>query len=315
MRAGELLKLQTISQTSFSQQYAYPPGLTLYRILYTSKDFRNMTVPASGYILLPFHLEYRRTASTRTVIWTHGTSGSSRDCAPSADQGLFYNWHMPYALARDGYVVLAPDYAGLGADASFHYMSGLGHAEDVINMVRAVRDAMPFVNLTSWVVAGHSEGGMTSWATNELQSLRPDPGFLGSVALAPATNFVRTIARGLSTPSARSHFGNTFLGKRYSLFVFESVRRITEQLVATDHLTPRGVELLSLVTSRGCDATAPHILESFTLDDIYSDYTWANSAQSDLWTNLTMNRAVGALAKPLLIIQGDEDRRSRARHD
>lgn len=74
---GEVLKVERVSNTSLSSQYGYPAGLTLYRMMYTSSNVRNKTVPATAFVLQPY------VPTNRTVAWTHGTSGITRDCAPS----------------------------------------------------------------------------------------------------------------------------------------------------------------------------------------------------------------------------------------
>ena len=304
---GQLLKLQTVSNTSLSRRYAYPPGLTLYRILYTSEDINRNTVPASGFLLLPYDLTFLDPVAPRTLVWTHGTSGFARDCAPSADRGLFYNWSALYALALNGYVILAPDYAGLGTNTPFHYMSGSSHANDATNMLLTVRRTLPFLGIQKWATIGHSEGGMVSWITNLRQKSSSIGGFVGSVSLAPAMDFARTMARGLLSSGYRQQFEQSIGGKMYSLFMLESISRVQGRLDPERFLTPLGTQLLWLVTQSGCDATACNITRQFSLDDIYSDYSWANSTESEEWASITMNTSAEKLAGPMIIIQGQRD--------
>ena len=100
---GDVLKLERVSGMALNAQYAYPAGLTLWRVMYTSLDPRNETVPATAFVLAP----YQKTK--RTVAWTHGTAGITRDCTPSNQRQLYYDFTGLYSLALQGNNVVGPD--------------------------------------------------------------------------------------------------------------------------------------------------------------------------------------------------------------
>lgn len=110
MKGGEVLKLDRISGTDLNKQYGYPAGLTLWRLMYTSRDVFNQTVPATAFVLAPY------AESKGAVAWTHGTSGITRDCAPSVQRTLYYDFDGLFQLVLQGYIVVATDYAGQGSD-------------------------------------------------------------------------------------------------------------------------------------------------------------------------------------------------------
>lgn len=304
---GKALKLNHVSNSSLSENYEYPPGLNLYRIQYTSENITGDTIPATGFVLLPYEQGFKGGKETRTVVWTHGTSGGTRACAPSGDYGLMYNWRTLYYLSVEGYVVIAPDYAGQGAEGPFHYMSAVEHAHDAGNMVMAVREAMPSVGVDEWVVVGHSEGGMTAWVTNSVQKKEPVSGFLGSVALAPSLSFSQTFANYFTTPEKRKALVNKVkLGTMYSLFVLRSIEQLNS-IQPARYLTEIGLRLYQIITKNGCDWDAPYLLERYSLDEIYSNYSWASSPEAASWINYTQNDGQMELAKPMRIIQGTAD--------
>lgn len=177
---GKLLKLQQVTGTQFDANYGYPSGLTLYRMMYTSLDLFNVTVPATAFVLLPY------SASNRTVVWTHGTSGITRECGPSNWRTLYYDFLGLFQLAQQGNNVIAPDYAGQGSNTQFNYVAGTSHAHDASYAVVAARQALPAINLAQWAGIGHSEGGMTAWAIAEREAAQPVGGYLGGVSLAPS---------------------------------------------------------------------------------------------------------------------------------
>ncbi|KAF4965145.1 hypothetical protein FSARC_7012 [Fusarium sarcochroum] len=81
----------------------------------------------------------------------------------------------PFAIAQQGYALIAPDYAGQGCDIpqGFMYESGALHAHDTSFTTQAARKAL---------------GGLTAWRTNEREadSKKAIGGFLGAVSLAIA---------------------------------------------------------------------------------------------------------------------------------
>jgi pimeloyl-ACP methyl ester carboxylesterase len=89
-------------------------------------------------------------------------------------------------LVAAGYVVVLPDYQGLGNDK--YYSPYLEPKTAGYNMIDAVRAARKLVPNTSerWIAAGFSQGAQAAWAANELApSYGKGLTLLGSVALAP----------------------------------------------------------------------------------------------------------------------------------
>jgi pimeloyl-ACP methyl ester carboxylesterase len=57
----------------------------------------------------------------------------------------------------------------------------------VIYSVPAAHAAVPHLS-SKWVIAGHSQGGLSSLGAAQLEADRNDPGYLGTVALAGAAD-------------------------------------------------------------------------------------------------------------------------------
>jgi len=102
-------------------------------------------------------------------------------------KSLFYNWEGLYEYVMLGYAVVATDYAGLGAGGRHAYLDMLSNATDVINSVPAAHAAVPDLS-KKWVVIGHSQGGLSSLGVAQLEGGIKDPNFLGTVALAGASD-------------------------------------------------------------------------------------------------------------------------------
>jgi len=120
------------------------------------------------------------------ITFGHGSAGIQSDCAPSLSPNLMGLAAPVAQLVQAGYVVVLPDYQGLGNDK--FYSPYLEPKTAGYNMIDAVRAAQKLVPNTSerWIAAGFSQGAQAAWAANEL-ALTYGKGLklLGSVALAP----------------------------------------------------------------------------------------------------------------------------------
>lgn len=107
------------------------------------------TVPSGGY---------------KFIVWNHGTVGIADKCAPSANIGNSYSQpDMLQLLAGRGYIVVAPDYAGLGVSNHPHsYLVKKETAISIWDSVKAAKNLAGLNGLTTSndvVIFGHSQGG------------------------------------------------------------------------------------------------------------------------------------------------------------
>src|ERR1700738_4057215 len=175
----------TLVRAEPATDFSLPPGVTATRILYHTRTANNKDALASGVVLIPYG---RPPAGGWPLLaWSHGTSGVARVCAPSLMKSLFYNWEGLYEYVLMGYAVVATDYAGLGTEGRHAYLDMLSNGTDVINSIPAARAAVPMLSET-WLAAGPSQGGLSSLGVAELEGAVKDPNFLGTVALAGASD-------------------------------------------------------------------------------------------------------------------------------
>lgn len=122
----------------------------------------------------------------RIVVWTHGTAGVGDRCAPSKNR-LNDNFKVAAeALLAQGYVIIAPDYEGLGTPGIHPYLHLESEARAAIYAVNSIKDHAPEEFQGDWMVVGQSQGGQASLGTAEYAN--HDPHFKGAVAGAPASN-------------------------------------------------------------------------------------------------------------------------------
>ena len=189
---GSVLKVEKDTDTS---KYLLPPATAMSRFVYQSENLTGTPVPASAFILWPYSPKSQADGYP-VVAWAHGTIGTSANAAPSNHKMLWQHFLAPYQLAVQGYVVVGTDYAGLGVHKHesgepivHQYMACPSHANDIVYAVQAAREIFPDLS-KDFVVVGHSQGGGATWATAQRQVDKPITGYLGGVAISPATTFI-----------------------------------------------------------------------------------------------------------------------------
>ena len=97
-------------------------------------------------------------------------------------------------LAR-GWVVVAPDYAGLGGRGVHPFLVGPDTAHAVLDAVRAARAVPDAAARPRFAIWGESQGGHAALWTGQLaRRYAPDLTLVGVAAAAPATDLVANIA-------------------------------------------------------------------------------------------------------------------------
>ncbi|KAI4137797.1 MAG: hypothetical protein L6R39_007093 [Caloplaca ligustica] len=232
---GSFLKAEEVD----TSKYSLPPATAMRRIMYQSENLKGSRVPASAYILWPYSPRSDHDGYP-VVAWAHGTSGFSVNGAPSNHQSLFQHWFAPFQLALNGYVVVAPDYAGFGVSRHasgqpivHEYLTLTSHANDVVYAVQAAQQHFRELAKGCFVI-GHSQRGGVAWATAQRQTNKPASGYLGAVAIAPLTDILTQL-----TPAMRELIGAAVEGQQRLGMVHESGAQM-----ASGILLLQGVKLM-----------------------------------------------------------------------
>lgn len=131
------------------------------------------------------------------VVWAHGTTGVADVCAPS-QQGLQGTEYFIAQLLKAGYVVVAPDYEGLGSNGNHPFLNVKSEAFSITDAVVASRNYLNRIGkLTAnqWLTIGHSQGGQAALGVAEYAE-RAQLNYKGSIAIAPASNLESIIMMG-----------------------------------------------------------------------------------------------------------------------
>ena len=157
-----------------------------YRVLYRTRRADGTPTFTSGMVFVPD----ATAPSPRPVLaWAHGTLGMGDICAPSRRKDPVTETGMAWVdlMLRQGWVVTATDYAGLGTPGVLGYLVGDAEANDVLHSVRAARNLAEAGAGDTFGIWGHSQGGHSALFGASLAStVVPELRLVGTAATAPA---------------------------------------------------------------------------------------------------------------------------------
>ncbi|HTO42375.1 MAG TPA: alpha/beta fold hydrolase [Rhizomicrobium sp.] len=182
-RAGGLISAEPVVET--------PGGMQAWRIAYWTTNAQGKPIRVTGMVAAP--REAIPPKPRDVLAWTHGTSGVATRCAPSRSPSFWT--HSPGLDGiRQGYVVVAPDYPGLGSEGVHPYLVGQDTARSVLDAIRAARSIAGAAAGSRFAVWGESQGGHAALWTGQIASTyAPDLQLVGVAAAAPTTDLVQNL--------------------------------------------------------------------------------------------------------------------------
>lgn len=139
-------------------------GLKAYKITYYTKNENNTLVKATGLVMYP-NVNYKLS----TVVSEHGTT-DTRDNVPSNLRGTLYGgFVVELSYALNGYIVMAPDYVGMGSGDGVHpYVHYPTEASATIDFVTAANKVLTQLNIkryNEYFLTGYSQGAHAAMST------------------------------------------------------------------------------------------------------------------------------------------------------
>src|SRR5690606_27828756 len=129
---------------------------------YNMPNVRGERVEATAMVLYPNTPQPKD--GWRVVVWEHGTVGSGDSCAPTNNL-LNSNFKvLARSLLTQGYVIVAPDYEGLGTQGIHPYLNLDSAAQSAVYAVKAFKQQQGSRFNGAWVSVRSEEH------TSELQS-------------------------------------------------------------------------------------------------------------------------------------------------
>ena len=175
------------------------PSSRTFRVMYVSSGLDGERRAVSGLIVVP--TTPAPPGGRNVIAFTHGTTGVSRQCAPSLLADPTRVMEALPELVAAGYVVAATDYEGLGTSGRHPYLVGKVEAMNALDAVRAARLLTEAEATNRFTVWGHSQGGHASLFTGQLAaSYAPELQLVGVAAGGPVPNLVELFKFNLATP-------------------------------------------------------------------------------------------------------------------
>ena len=184
-----------VSVTAYTQDGMSLVAADSQRMAYKMLGVNGKEVQATSLVFTP------KTAAPANgwpiVVWAHGTTGVADKCAPS-QQGLKESQMLLTKLLLAGYVVVAPDYEGLGAEGNHPFLNLKSEAFSITDAVVATHDYLRLQGkkvAPQWMTIGHSQGGHAALGAAQYAS-RAQLDYKGTIAIAPASNLAAILQGG-----------------------------------------------------------------------------------------------------------------------
>ena len=189
-QAGTLISADPIVET--------PGGMQAWRVRYWTTNGRGAPIQATGMVAAPREAV---PATPRDVLaWTHGAWGVASKCAPSLSPN-FWNVSPGLQGVAKNYVVVAPDYPGLGSDGVHPFLVGQDTGRSVLDAVRAARSIAGAAAGNRVAIWGESQGGHAAlWTAQISRAYAPDLHVVGVAAAAPPTNLIENLRASTNKP-------------------------------------------------------------------------------------------------------------------
>ena len=231
-----------IQQTTLDDSLRLPGSSAAYRILYSTPDQHGRMATSTGDVQLPQGTP--PPGGWPVIAWAHGTTGLGDDCTPSTyprtERDSTYLGHW----LRQGYAIVATDYAGLGTPGLMSYLNGAVAASSIVDSVKAAQQVGVPLSRT-WAIVGQSQGaGAALNGANRASALSRGSGldYRGVVATGTPANIELII--GLGGPG----FPPVVLPgalNTYAAYILAGFTDARPDLHATRILTPFGREVLA----------------------------------------------------------------------
>jgi alpha-beta hydrolase superfamily lysophospholipase len=155
-------------------QAAFTPtcSVTVYQLQYNTVGGQNEATTASGALMVPSGSDAKCQGPRPILVYAHGTStDKAYNIADLSKQSNGEGLLLAAIFAGEGYVVVAPNYAGYDTSSlGYHpYLNADQQSKDTVDALTAARSAFSGLGLADnqkLFVTGYSQGGFVAMATH-----------------------------------------------------------------------------------------------------------------------------------------------------
>ncbi|MBA5606902.1 alpha/beta fold hydrolase [Duganella sp. FT3S] len=183
-------------------------AVTTFTLKYHTVGGAGEDTDAATAIMVPSGTDSACTGNRPVLLYAHGTSVLKRN--DMSDLSAMEPRLVAAMYAAQGYIVVAPDYAGYaGSSLSYHsYLDASQQSSDMVDGLRAARKVFTAIGAhpsSQLLLTGYSQGGYVALATQRAMQTGY-PGEFTVTAVAP-----------MSGPYALAQFGDAIFGGKPTL--------------------------------------------------------------------------------------------------
>lgn len=257
------------------------PGADAWRIAYVSSDLFDRPTISTGLVIAP---QGKAPKGGRPIVaWSHGTTGTAQNCGPSQvldpaqDLNLYFliggtswtDFGLPAAtdFIKQGYVLVATDYQGLGGGGKHQYAIAATQGRDLINSARAAGSMGLSGSSKKVAFYGWSQGGgsVIAAASSTAYIQRNNTAFdgmevVGAVSMAPDALSGMIPKEAMTDPAAASKTwqsmitvfaDNIFNFSHFAMNVW-AMDGVFPDLKMTDVFTADGAKTINAIQATKC---------------------------------------------------------------
>ncbi len=320
-KLGQVIKQESIA-TSVK-------GAQAWRIAYISSDIAGRKTISTGLVVAPVG---QAPAGGRPVMsWAHGTTGSAQNCGPSqvinpaaplneyflvgGNSWTDYGIPAVEEFIKEGYVLVATDYQGLGGGGRHQYSVAATNAMDTLNAARAAISMKETGAGKKTLVYGWSQGGGATIALAGMPEYIKQTGtvadnidIIGFVALAPQDISILAPAGKLDQAAADKYFQSSqkmFLDNVFNFthatMYYWGTQAAFPNLKLSDIFTDEGVKVANEIYTNKCMHAASDTF-NFNYGTSYASLLKQTPANTVAWAQ-AMQKGGVPVVKPVAPVQ------------
>jgi pimeloyl-ACP methyl ester carboxylesterase len=271
-KLGQVIKQEKIASSI--------KGAQAWKIAYISSDISGRKTISTGLVVAPVG---PAPAGGRPIMtWAHGTTGAAQNCGPSqvidpvtplneyflvgGNSWTDYGLPALEEFIKEGYVITATDYQGLGSGGRHQYSVAATNGMDTLNAARAAASMKETGANKKTLVYGWSQGGGAAIALAGMPDYIKQTGtasdnldIVGFVALAPQDISILAPAGKLDKAGADKYFQdsqkmflNNIFNFTHATMYYWGTQAAFPNLKLTDIFTDEGVKVANDIYSNKC---------------------------------------------------------------
>jgi len=313
------------------------PNAQAWRIAYISSDASDLKTISTGLLISPVGPAPKE--GRPIMSWAHGTTGSAQNCGPSqqinpavplneyyltnGNSWTDYGVLSLSELIKEGYVVVATDYQGLGGGGKHQYTVGQTQGRDVINAIRAAGSVKEAEASKKALVYGWSQGGYATLAAAGSKEYIARKGsafdgieLVGVVALSPvnlsgviqvamaSSDSPEQTLEKMTTPLSQNIFDWAHLAS----MMWGMQTAYPDKLKLTDWFTPEGAKVMDELSNNKCF----HVLSdslTYSYGDNYKTLARQTPVNAKAWIDALIAGGIPNVSPgvPVLVYRGTKD--------